>query len=168
MRALIFRGLFGLQFSTGMDAVAAKIKEADKSDKVSLHSWLFRTSIEKKLIKEWEKMKPEQKEAVRRAGGYVIGGHSLGGNSANYMGNNLVKAGLPVTYIFTVDPTEPRNNPKGVRADNFMSYDFRAEKVPGANNIKFPELSHIEVDKDPRVHRQILAGILAVKKAAAA
>jgi predicted alpha/beta-hydrolase family hydrolase len=155
MRIVIFRGLFGIVFSTGMDDLAGKIKKRGWKD-VSVNAWIFRTSIENSVIKWWKSLSPAQRAQER---GVVVGGHSLGGNSANYMANNLVKAGVPVLYVFTVDPTEPRNNPKGVKADNFMSNDFRAEKVPGANNILYPELNHIQVDKDIRVHRVIIAAI---------
>lgn len=145
MRVYLFRGLAGSVFSTGMDNLAEKLRE--DGHEATVHSWVERTGIQAEAISQFN--------AGELTAPIATVGHSLGGNSANFMGNNLVSQGVPVSYIATIDPTEPRANPAGVPADNFRSRDFRAEKVDGANDISRPELNHIQIDKDKRVHQRI-------------
>lgn len=146
MRVYLFRGLAGAVFSTGMDDLATKLREAGHD--ATVHSWVERTGIQAEAISQFQ--------SGELVAPIAIVGHSLGGNSANFMGNNLVAHNIPVAYIATIDPTEPRANPKGVPADNFRSRDFRAEKVDGAIDFSRPELNHIQIDKDDRVHQRIL------------
>jgi thioesterase domain-containing protein len=146
MRVYLFRGLAGAIFSTGMDRLAEKLNKA--GHEASVHAWIERTGIQAEAL--------DQFAAGRLKGPVAVVGHSLGGNSANYMGRNLAKAGVPVAYIATVDPTEPDPAPAGVACDNFRSRDFRAEKVEGAADSYRPELNHVEIDKDEAVHRRIL------------
>lgn len=146
MRVYLFRGLAGNLFSTGMDELAGKLRDAGMQP--SVHSWIERKGIEAEAISRFR--------SGELTGPIALVGHSLGGNSASFMGNNLVDNGVGVTYIATIDPTEPLPNPPGVSADNFHSSDFRAEKVEGATNISRPDLNHIQIDKDEKVHNRIL------------
>lgn len=142
-RIVIFRGLFGKQFSTGMDVLADKLRSLGHT--VSIHSWLSRRSVQKELI--------ENKPSLP----VVCVGHSLGGNAANYLAAALNAAGIKVTYTATVDATAPI--PAVSKADNFRSSDFRDKAVKGATELRFDELSHIQIDKDPRVHQRIISQI---------
>ncbi len=146
MRVFLFRGLAGKFFSTGLDNLAEKLGAAGHT--VSIHSWIERTAVEADTI--------SQAKSGKIPTSIAIAGHSLGGNSANYMARNLAAAGVPVSYVATIDPTEPEPAPAGVRCDNFRSRDFRAEKVEGATDHLREDLNHIEIDKDDAVHRQIL------------
>lgn len=144
MRIYLFRGLFGGVFSRGMDTLAEKL--SSQGHVTSVHRWMERELVQEQVL----------------AGGssaqqtIALIGHSLGGNSANYMGNDLTDAGLDVAYVATIDATGPRPAPDGVTSDNFRSSDWRDKPVPGANEFNFPELNHIQIDKDDRVHQQIL------------
>ena len=146
MRVILFRGLLGNFFSTGMDRLAKKLRAEGHT--VTVHSWIGRRAVQRRVIKERKKRKGPYKLA--------IGGHSLGGNSANYMTRWAFSLGIPVAATFTWDPTEPkRHQGKGI-AHNFMSHDLRAEKVPGAVNHNWFKLNHIQVDKEPRIHDFVL------------
>ena len=128
-----------------MDNLAHALNSA--GHEATVHSWIERKGIQKKAIEDYR--------SGRLSGPIGLVGHSLGGNSANFMANDLTSAKVDVAYIATIDPTEPKPNPNGIQADNFRSRDFRAERVKGATDFFFPELSHTEVDKDARVHRRI-------------
>lgn len=147
MRVYLFRGLAGAVFSTGMDRLADKLAHAGHT--ATVHAWIERTAIEAEAL--------TQLARGEIAGPIAVIGHSLGGNSANFMGRNLAKSGAPVAYVATVDPTEPEPSPGGIACDNFRSRDFRAEKVEGATDHFRPDLNHVEIDKDERVHQRILA-----------
>lgn len=139
---IYFLGLAGETFSTGM-------YEMQKVTGGKVYSWGERRALEKRII------------AAHKAGklkGYrfKIVGHSLGGNSANWMANNLIAAGITVDYVATLDATDPQPVDKRIgRADNFMSRDFRAKHVPGAVLIDRSDLSHIELDNDPKVKSMV-------------
>ncbi len=147
MRAYLFRGLAGRIFSTGMDSLAKKLNQAGHV--ATVHGWIERQFVEDDALSQYQ--------ANASTDNIAIIGHSLGGNSANYMAINLVAKGVPVTYVATIDATAPRNSPAGVVADNFMSHDIRAEKVPGAVDYPYPHLNHIQIDKNKSVHNQIIA-----------
>jgi thioesterase domain-containing protein len=147
MRVYLFRGLAGAVFSTGMDRLAEKLAHAGHT--ATVHAWIERTAIEAEAL--------AQLARGEIAGPIAVVGHSLGGNSANFMGRNLAKSGAPIAYVATVDPTEPEPSPGGIACDNFRSRDFRAEKVEGATDHFRPDLNHVEIDKDERVHQRILA-----------
>ena len=149
MRVFLFRGLAGLIYSTGMDKLAEKLN--DGGNEATVHSWLERRSIEQDL--KIRMSKGEFSEGVAAVG------HSLGGNSANFLADNLSDEGFPLTYVATIDPTEPRDNPKETQADNFRSGDNRAETVEGATDFYRPSLRHTQIDKDKQVHARIIAKI---------
>jgi len=148
-KVYLFKGLFGDQFSGGIETLATAL-EADGHE-VHVHSWLYRYRAQREIAKSYVK-------------GDVICtvGHSLGGNSANWMADWLVDRGIPVFYTATIDATDPEPN-QAHQADNFMSHDFRAKEVFGAITFKRPELSHIEIDKDPKVHQRIIDRINAIR-----
>ncbi len=143
MRIYLFRGLFGGVFSKGMDTLAEKL--ASQGHVTSVHRWMERELIQSQVLAN-----------SALAGPLALIGHSLGGNSANYMANDLTDAGLDVAYVATIDATGPRPTPSGVVSDNFRSSDWRDKAVPGANEFNFPDLNHIQIDKADRVHQQIL------------
>ena len=147
MRIYLFRGLLGNFFSLGMDKLAKRLRK--EGHIVTVHGWMARRSVQRKAIKEFK----------ARKANYIImvGGHSLGGNSANYMSNNLVRAGVPVRATFTWDATAPRKHLGKGEAHNFMSSDFRAQEVPGATDHHFDNLSHIQVDKDQTTHDLVVS-----------
>lgn len=146
MRVFLFRGLAGHIFSLGLDQLANKLQKA--GHRASVHSWLERKNVQRKLINEYNNISQQEKIALV--------GHSLGGNSASFMATNLNASDIEVEYIATIDPTEPAPIPLGIKADNFRSRDFRAEKVSGAKEWHYPELSHIQIDKSNDVHDRIL------------
>ena len=93
MRVVLFRGLVGAVFSTGMDQLAAKLKAEGHT--TSVHSWVQRPGVQNRLAKEIA--------AGEHPDGVAAVGHSLGGNSANYFARNLVKQGVAVSYVATRD-----------------------------------------------------------------
>lgn len=145
MRIYLFRGLFGRVFSTGMDRLAKKL--ATQGHSTNVIGWLARRAIEKQILSGCVSIPTD---------GLALIGHSLGGNSASILANNLMDAGIEVTYVATIDATGPRAIPAGLLADSFRSWDPRTKAVSGANEFKFPDLNHIQIDKDERVHKLIL------------
>ena len=142
MRIYLFRGLLGSIFSRGMNKLAKKLKA--KGHKVSVHSWVRRKSVERKIRKSDDDVSP-----------IGIVGHSLGGNSANYMGKNLSEMGYNVRGVVCIDATKPKRI-KSVPGYAFVSKDFRAKPVPGLKTISMPHLSHTQIDKHEAVHHMIL------------
>lgn len=139
--AAVFYGLGAAAFSDGMAEMA------DRAN-TNVYRWGQRRSLERELIR------------AHRSGEISlvnIAGHSLGGNSANWMANNLVAAGVPVGCVATLDPTDPRpvDSRVGI-ALNFMSPDFRAQEVPGARNIRRPDLNHVNMDNDPVIQDAVV------------
>lgn len=150
-RIYLFRGLAGDIFSTGMDRLARRLN--DLGHEATVHRWINRSSVQRKIVEAYKNSRDHVP--------LVAIGHSLGGNSANWMTDELAKKGIIVAYTATVDATDPRPN-RAVTADNFMSRDFRAKPVPGAIDIRFPELNHIEVAEDRRVHERIIDRVSAL------
>jgi hypothetical protein len=146
MRVFLFRGLAGAIFSTGMNRLSRKLEEAGHT--ASVHGWAHRKVVQRETIDAVQSGKLTEQIATI--------GHSLGGNSANCMASKLMGKGIDVSYVGTIDPTEPREKPAGVPLDNFRSRDIRAEKIPGAVDHHFPSLNHIQIDKADAVHKRIL------------
>ncbi len=141
----VFYGLGGAMFSEGVEDIA-------RATRGRVYSWWQRSSVEQSIRAEFA--------AGRISKPIKIAGHSLGGNAANTLANNLVAAGVPVAYVATLDATAPDPVDRRVkRADNFMSHDFRARDVPGARRYARPDLSHIQLDNDPEVQRIVIRGI---------
>lgn len=138
--AVVFYGLGDGIWSDGMKDIADRAGG-------KVYSWNKREDVQKSLI------------AAHRAGKIryvVIAGHSLGGNSANKLGNSLVAAGVPVRCVATLDPTSPRRVDRRVgHAVNFISPDFRAKKVKGAKNIRRRDLNHVNMDNDRRIQAEV-------------
>lgn len=134
--AVVFYGLGEGAFSDGMKDAA------DKAGTI-VQSWSVRLSLQEDLINAHE------------AGDFdfvVIAGHSLGGNAALGLANALAGADVPVRCVVTLDPTVNHEvAPEVGYAVNFVSRDIRAKYVSGAENRLRPELSHIQMDNDPKI-----------------
>jgi len=146
MRIFLFRGLLGAIFSRGMDTLGRKL--AEQGHTISVHAFGSRRSVQRKCIEDYENGSDTSEIAVI--------GHSLGANRAIAMSNDLVKRGLPVRYLATVDPTIRRSVAGNVVADNFRSHDVRDRPIDGATEIRRNDLSHIQIDKDDKVHSRII------------
>lgn len=141
----VFYGLGDAMFSEGVEDIATATRGR-------VYSWWQRSAVERTILAEFR--------AGRIARPIKIAGHSLGGNAANALANNLVAAGVPVDYVATLDATAPSPvDPRVKSADNFMSRDFRAREVPGARRHSRPDLSHIQLDNDPEVQRIVIRAI---------
>ncbi|MGI9402482.1 MAG: hypothetical protein ACR2O0_14600 [Rhizobiaceae bacterium] len=154
MRAYLFRGLAGTVFSTGIDRLAVKLRNA--GIETSVHSWADRRETEAEAERLFK--------SGKLGGPVVLIGHSLGANSANLMGHFITSRNIPVRYIATIDPTSSEPGPNGVKADNFRSWDPRARKIKGATQFKRRDLNHIQIDKNEEVHARILSMCLAEQK----
>lgn len=136
-------------FSRGMDTLAIRLRKEGHT--VTIHGWGSRQRVQKKTIK--------LVRAGKLKGKIAIGGHSLGGNSASYMTNNLVRSNIRVFATFYWDATEPMAHAGDGHGHNFMSSDFRAEEVPGAVNHHFDNLNHVQIDK-ARVTHDLVSRVL--------
>jgi hypothetical protein len=143
---IYFLGLAGEVYSTGM-------YEMQEVTGGTVLSWAERYALQKQIV-------AAHKAGKLKSYRFKIVGHSLGGNSANWLANALVAEGMKVVYVATLDATDPQPVDKRIKkADNFMSRDFRARLVPGSNEIDRRDLNHIQLDNDLEVQSVITEAI---------
>lgn len=136
---IFIRGLVGNIYSLGMNKM---------SDNVNGNNFAFTSglTIYNKIIEA----------DPNRVRDYYIAGHSLGANVAINLANKLSKNGYKVKYLVTLDPTITIvPNSKIQNVINYYTNDIRAKEIPNAKNIHLNTLSHIQMDDDPEIQKQI-------------
>lgn len=100
----------------------------------------------------------------------VIVGHSLGGNAAFDIANELDKQNIPIELIVTFDATRPQPVPKNVlHLVNFYQENGFGKQVSASPGFKGEltnvdlttdtGLSHVTIDKSPRLHAMVMKKI---------
>ena len=159
---VLVRGLLGLIFSRGMDALAEKLKTKGYNVQVWNHSflpiWPFWFGYVPAIAGEVEKL--------TKAGQIVlIGGHSFGGTAALMAARRLPKWSCKA--LFAVDPaaqydcTVPANVERAIGFRNNvggLGMGKLAPDRPGIVDISMSQI-HGYMDDDPRVHDRIIAEI---------
>ncbi|MFD0915451.1 DUF726 domain-containing protein [Pseudahrensia aquimaris] len=156
----LLRG-FGNVFSRGLDEMSAKLQKQGVPAKVAHHS-------------EWKNI-ADQIAANRRKFGrrpVVLIGHSLGANAVLRMAQELRKKRITVQYMATFAATAPPPVPSNVR--KLTNYYFKTDgwgkpiaKGKGfrgnLKNIDFSKsktIGHFNIDKQPRLQRQVIRNVL--------
>src|SRR6516225_1368521 len=154
----LLRGLMNI-FSLGMDTLAEKIQRHGIYATVHNHT-------------EWETLADQAAAAYRagKEGPIIIIGHSLGGDAVMEMAAYLGRKGVPVALAVPFDAKGSYATPGNVgRLLNLThagyGYMSRGAGFQGSlSNIDVSSdrsIDHLNIDKSPRLHRQVLAAVLA-------
>jgi len=159
-RVILLRGLANM-FSTGLNFLTAKLRHLNFD--ASVHNYL-----------EWDDLAA----AVLRAGRagtlvrpFAIIGHSYGADDAIEMANHLGRQGVATDLLVTFDPTAGDPVTAGVlRVLNFyQDRDSVTRTLVGGpgftgtlENQLVPGESHISIDKQDRLHDQVIARLEAL------
>jgi hypothetical protein len=160
-RVLMLRGWFGV-FSTGLDGLSDELKSKGINAVVAGH--LYWTTALAEIEKE------------RAAGKYrpiVLIGHSQGANNVIDISRELKQKNIPVDLVITLAPFLQYPMPSNVlRAVNFYQSPGWGAPIAGEANFHGkivninmkddPTVLHINIDKSPKVHAEIVREILAV------
>ena len=147
-------------FSTGMDEIAEKLVDRGVDARSTGHaSWM-------EVAREARERYQKKRQPI------VIVGHSFGANAAILMANDLAKHDVPVALVVTFDPTAALQAPANVK----WLVNFYSSTVQGMNlqvqasphfggkleNIEQPDVGHLELDNDVRLHDRTIGFILKV------
>lgn len=164
-RVIMLRGWFGV-FSTGLDGLSDELKSKGINAVVAGH--LYWSTALAEIEKE------------RAAGKYrpiVLIGHSQGANNVIDISRSLQQKNIPVDLVITLAPFLQYPMPNNVvRAVNFYQSPGWGAPIAGEANFHGkivninmkddPTVLHINIDKSPKVHAEIVREILAVSQAA--
>jgi hypothetical protein len=164
-RVVVLRGLLNM-FSTGMNQLTFMLRDAGYDATVHNHA-------------EWRGLSARVVEAARVGTlqrPLVVIGHSFGADDAIAMAGRLGAAEVPVDLLVTFDPSWVLAVPRGPkRVLNFHqdrdSYARRLMPGPGfdgrIDNRLVAGESHLSIDKDLDLHRQVLEMLHGMDSAAA-
>jgi len=160
-RVYLLRGWFGV-FSTGLDSVAEELRSKGlKAEAVGHLAWRSTVS---EIVKD---------RAAGKSGSLVLVGHSQGANNVIEMARLLEREKIPVDLLVTLAPLLQDPVPGNVvRAINYYhSPGWGAPVLADAgfhgklSNINLggdAGISHIAMDKSPKIQAEIERAILAV------
>ena len=163
-RVILLRGWFGV-FSTGLDEIANALKAKGIRAEVAGHLY-WRTAADDILYER----------AEGKTDALVLVGHSQGANNVIDMARVLEAKNVPVALLITLAPYRQNPVPGNViRAINFyQSTGWGAPITVGTgfrgklSNIDVKQdstVSHINIDKSPRVQAEIAREVEAIVKA---
>ena len=147
----LLRGLADI-FSRGLDTLGERLNRKGYTARVySTNGW---QTVSRRIAENYTR---GHKDII------VIIGHSLGGNAALKVANALDKQNIPIELIVTFDATQPEPVTKNVlHLVNFYQENGLGKPVsagPGFNgeltNVDLtadPNLSHVTIEKSPRLH----------------
>ena len=163
-RVYLLRGWFGV-FSTGLDTVATELRSKGiKAETVGHLAW--KTTVAK-IIND---------HASGRSGPLVLVGHSQGANNIIDMARLLQRENIPVDLLVTLAPAGqdpiPGNvmwainyyNSPGWGAPVTADAGYRG-KLTNVNLGGDFGITHMAIDKNPRIQAEIERAILAVPQA---
>ena len=160
-RVYLLRGWFGV-FSTGLDTVATELRSKGiKAETVGHLAW--KTTVAK-IIKD---------HASGNSGPLVLVGHSQGANNVIDMARLLQRENIPVELLVTLAPAGqdpiPGNVVRAINYYNSPGWGAPVSADPGYHgkltNINLGGdigISHMAIDKNPRIQAEIERAILAV------
>jgi hypothetical protein len=157
--AYLLRGLMNI-FSLGMDSLAAEIQ----------HYGIYATVHN---YAEWQTLADNAAAAYHagREGPIIIIGHSLGADAVMEMSAYLGRKGVPVALAVPFDAKQSYATPRNVgRLPNLThaGYGYMSRGVGFQGSLSNVDVSrdssidHLNIEKSPRLHRQVLAAVLAV------
>ena len=160
-RVYLLRGWFGV-FSTGLDTVATELRSKGiKAETVGHLAW--KTTVAK-IIKD---------HASGNSGPLVLIGHSQGANNVIDMARLLQRENIPVELLVTLAPAGqdpiPGNVVRAINYYNSPGWGAPVSADPGYHgkltNINLGGdigISHMAIDKNPRIQAEIERAILAM------
>ena len=160
-RVYLLRGWFGV-FSTGLDTVATELRSKGiKAETVGHLAW--KTTVAK-IIKD---------HASGNSGPLVLIGHSQGANNVIDMARLLQRENIPVELLVTLAPAGqdpiPGNVVRAINYYNSPGWGAPVSADPGYHgkltNINLGGdigITHMAIDKNPRIQAEIERAILAV------
>jgi pimeloyl-ACP methyl ester carboxylesterase len=149
-------------FSSGMDSLAAKLRQRGITARVASHA--SSDSLADEVAR------------LYRAGSrapVIIAGHSLGADAAVSMAQRLNQFGVPVALVITFGPLHDPSVPANVaRAVNYYQSQsaWHGQLMRGAgfrgslaniNLDKAPEVNHFNIEKVDRTQNQAISSIVA-------
>jgi hypothetical protein len=165
-RVYLLRGWFGV-FSTGLDTLATDLRgKGIKAETVGHLAW--KTTVSN--IVKWH--------ASGNSGPLVLVGHSQGANNVIDMARLLQRENIPVDLVVTIAPAGQDPIPSNVvRAINYYNspgwgapitadagYHGKLTNINLGGDIG---LSHMAIDKSPRVQAEVKRAIMAVQQSPA-
>src|SRR6516162_10889076 len=160
-RVYLLRGWFGV-FSTGLDTLAEELRSNGiKAETVGHLAWKSTVS---NIIRD---------HAAGNSGPLVLVGHSQGANNVIDMARLLQRENIPVDLLVTLAPTMqdpiPANVVRAINYYNSPGWGAPVSADPGYHgkltNINLGGdigISHMAIDKNPRIQAEIERAILAV------
>ena len=154
-RVILLRGLANV-FSTGLNFLTAKLRQLDFD--ASVHNYLEWNALAAAVLRA------ETAGTLVRP--FAIIGHSYGADDAIEMANQLGRQGVATDLLVTFDPTAGDPVTAGVlRVLNFyQDRDSVTRTLVGGRgftgtleNQLVPGESHISIDKQDRLHDQVIA-----------
>jgi hypothetical protein len=155
----LFRGLADI-FSTGMDTLADELNK--RGVDASSHSHTEWKAIADKLVADYK---------AKKGGPIILVGHSLGADAVMEMSDYLGESGVPVALVVPFDGTQSfAATPNVGKVLNLTQRDYAYMRAgPGFHgsltNVDVSsdrEIDHINIDKSPRLHAQVIAAAIAV------
>ena len=153
----LLRGLMNI-FSLGMDTLADKLNRRGVYTTVENYSG-------------WQTL-ADQAAARYRAGTegpIILIGHSLGADAVMQMSSYLGTKGIPVALVVPFDCTESFSASGNVARVLNLTKHFYMSRGPGFHgsliNVDLsrdPNIDHLNIDKSPRLHAQVIGEVLAV------
>ena len=159
-RVILLRGLANV-FSTGLNFLTAKLRQLDFD--ASVHNYLEWNALAAAVLRA------ETAGTLVRP--FAIIGHSYGADDAIEMANQLGRQGVATDLLVTFDPTAGDPVTAGVlRVLNFyQDRDSVTRTLVGGRgftgtleNQLVPGESHISIDKQDRLHDQVIARLEAL------
>jgi pimeloyl-ACP methyl ester carboxylesterase len=155
----LLRGGFNI-FSTGMDELAAKLRERG----VDAHSYGHA---------QWREIAAAaQKAYAANHAPIILVGHSWGVLGIVLMARELAKSGTPVALMVLYDSTDPVTIPANVkRVINLRSKAAMGAHIAVTGGYGFsgvidvedrPEYGHLDMDNAPALHEETIADVLQI------
>jgi len=153
-RIVLFRGLAGNIFSRGLDKWMKNFKSRPQDgimpNTCSVHSYTEVKKVANQLVSDYRSGKINRVTLI---------GHSLGARAAIKLQSVLYRHKVPVCAVISLDYVKNivgLNDLKGhPKISNFhirSNEKSRPRKLKNAVERKFPDLNHIQLDDDPKVH----------------
>jgi len=165
-RVLLLRGLANV-FSTGLDVLTATLRRA-RFD-ASVHNHLEAAALAEATLRE--------ARAGRLVRPFAVIGHSLGADEAVRLAARLRAAGVVTDLVVTFDPTVVSAVPASARMvvnyhQDMDVFPRRLAAAPGFDgrleNRAVPGETHLTIEKNLRLHAEVLAMLEALAAPATA
>ncbi len=164
-RIILLRGLMNV-FSRGLDAMQVEMKQ--RGLPVELYNHTSWTEVAQKLADDYK--------ANKNTAPIIIIGHSLGADAALVMTTWLTDRGVPVRLVVTLDgvgqvatlvsgSTEVINyyKPHQFGQEVLSTHGFKGT-ITNIDLSDHPEIGHLNIDKNPDIHNEIIAKVLEIMK----